>query len=362
MKTILLKVKSYFSLIGVLLMLSQTALAQEEFTREYTKKYACSKLTNFTLFNKYGDIEIRDWQKDEIDIAAKIVLRDISKEKADQALKLVNINFSQEGNLISVETDYSDAFFKLMDRNLGKENRFEVNYIISMPSYIKSELDNKYGNLFINKLISSSSIRVKYGNLKINQLEGAGKDQMVDIDLGYSDGTIENCQWLKIMCKYSKLYIQESKALIIMSKYSKLSIDKGSSIVSESKYDSYKVGTLSNFVNESEYSNFKFSEINNKIRLNTRYTDLRVDRVPAGFELIEIDNKYGSINIGIEEGVSYRLKGYAQYAKIYYPSDARINRNQENTELRVDGIVGEESSNMPIVTIQTRYGGVKLVK
>lgn len=362
MKTIFLTVSTKFLLFGALILVSQPILSQEEFSKDYAKKYSCSEKTYFKLHNKYGDIEIRDWQKNEIDIAAEVILRDISKQKADQIFELVDINFSQDGNTILVETDYSDSFFKMINRNHGNNNRFEVNYIISMPSYIKSEIENKYGSLFISKLTSASTIKVKYGNLKINQLEGTDKDQMVNLELGYSDGTIENCQWIKIMCKYSKLNIQDSKALIILSKYSKLSVDRGTSIVSESKYDGYRIGTLANFVTESEYSNFKFEEIAKKISINTKYTDFRVQKVPEGFELIEIENKYGSINIGIDEGVSYRLKGYAQYAKIHYPSTSRINRHQENTELRVNGVVGEDSSNLPEVSIQTKYGGVRLIR
>lgn len=362
MKTILFKVTLCLTLIGIMVLISQPVLSQEEFKKEYNKKYTCSKQTLFKLYNKYGDIEIKDWQKDEINIAAEIVLRDVSENKANQIFELIDINFSQEGNVITVETDYSDAFFKMINKPFGGDNRFEVNYAISMPAYIKSEIENKYGNLFISKLASASSIKVKYGNLKINQLEGTGKDQMVHVELGYSDGTIENCKWLKIMIKYSKLYIQESKALIILSKYSKLTIDKGSSIVSESKYDEYRIGNLANFVAESEYSNFKFSQITNKIRLDTKYTDFKVERVPAGFESIEIENKYGSINIGIDNNASYRLKGYAQYAKMHYPSNSRVSRYQENTELRVEGVIGEEGPDLPKVSIQTRYGGVTLTR
>ena len=361
MKTIFNKVSLHFSILGALLLLSHTVIAQNEFKREYHKKYDCSKQTNFKLYNKYGDIEIRDWQKNEIEISAEIVLRDMSEQKAEQVFDLIDINFSHEGNSILVETDYSEAFFKMVNRPFGGDSRFEVNYIVSMPAYVISEIENKYGDLFISKLISASTIRVKYGNLKINQFEGLDKEQMANIELGYSDGSIEDCEWLKINCKYSKMNIQNSKALIILSKYSKLNIEQGSSIVSESKYDGYYIGNLANFVTEAEYSNFKFREITNKIRLNTKYTDFKVERVPASFELIKIDNKYGSIKIGIEKNASYQLKGYAQYAKIHYPDDARISRYQENNELRVEGIVGEKSSDLSEVTIQTKYGGVTLV-
>ncbi len=361
MKTKTSKITRYVYLLGVVLLLFQTAYSQEEFKREYSKNYSCSNQTIFNLSNKYGNIEIKDWEKNEIDITAKIVVRDISKQKADQAFELVNIKFSQQGNEIEVITDYDDAFFRIVKKNLGNENRFEVNYIISMPSYVLSHIKNKYGSVFISKLVSASSIDVQYGSLKVNQLDGSGKDQMVKIDLGYSTGSIESCKWLKINCKYSKLNIDDSKALIILSKYSKLHIEKGSSIVSESKYDEFTIGYLANFVTEAEYSNFKIMEITKKIQFDNNYTDFKVEKVPAGFELIEINNKYGSVKIGIDSGVSYKLMGYARYAKINYPSNSRINRLQENTKLQVNGIVGEESENLPEVSIQTSYGGVSLV-
>lgn len=34
---------------------------------------------------------------------------------------------------------------------------------------------------------------------------------------------------------------------------------------------------------------------------------------------------------------------------------------QENTELRVDGVVGEDGPDLPKVSIETKYGGVKLI-
>jgi hypothetical protein len=362
MKTKISKITAYLSMIGIGLMISQAVWSQEEFKKEFDKNYSCSKQTNFSISNKYGDIEIRDWEKNEIDIQAEIILRNVSKQKADQIFELVDINFSQSGNDILVETDYDEGFFKLVNQNMGKDKRFEVNYIVNMPSYIKSEIDNKYGSVFISKLTSASAVRVKYGNLKINRFEGQDKNQMADVELGYSTGTIETCQWLRISIKYSKINIINSKALILLSKYSKLNIEKGTSIVSESKYDSYEIGSLANMVTEAQYSNFKCDEISNKLKLNTKYTDVKVNYIPAGFESIEIDNSYGSINLRIDNGASYKLDGYAKYAKINYPSEGRVNRFQESSELRVEGIVGTESNNLPDVKINTNYGGINLVQ
>jgi hypothetical protein len=231
-----------------------------------------------------------------------------------------------------------------------------------MPSSTKLSLENKYGSVFINKLESKSSITIKYGNLQANQLLSSGKEEMTEINLGYSNGTIETCKWLKLNIKYSKINIQESKALILMSKYSKVNIEKNSSIVCESKYDTYRIGTLSNFVTEAQYSNFKIDALKNKLKINTKYTDTKIEYVPVSFESIEIENSYGSINIGIDPNATYKIKGYAKYAKIHYPSFARVNKFQENTEMSVEGIVGKENEANSYVRINTKYGSIKLVK
>ena len=103
-------------------------------------------------------------------------------------------------------------------------------------------------------------------------------------------------------------------------------------------------------------------EVSRKISLNTRYTDVRVDKVPAQFESVDIDNSYGSIRIGIDNDASYYLKGHAKYAKIHFPDNQRVNYFQENTELNVEGNIGDKRNNLPKVTIETKYGGVNLTQ
>ena len=229
-----------------------------------------------------------------------------------------------------------------------------------LPDYVKVDVTNKYGDLFVSKLSSPSSIEVKYGTLKINQIIAENKDNMALVELAYSKGTIENCEWLKVFTKYSQLSIQKSKALIIISKYSKLNIEQGSTLICESKYDDYHAGTFANFVAEAQYSNFKFDKISKKIDLETKYTDVKVYAVPAGFESIDIENSYGSIKIAIDPSASYELKGYAKYTKINYPDNSRVNRFQESNELTVEGTVGNQKGKIGTVTIETKYGGVNL--
>lgn len=362
-KSIIMKnMKYYFAAILILAVLP-VALSQDDYTKNLEKSYTASSINLLTVDNKYGDIDVRDWNKDEINIKVNIILHDISKQKADQVFKQVDINFNENSGQLTVETDYSDDFFKMMGRNYHTEDKkFEVNYVINMPASQKVDINNKYGDVFVSRINSASYIGVKYGNLQANQLIADGKDKMATIDIAYAKANIETCQWLKIDCKYSKVNIQTSKALIVLSKYSKLEINDGSSIVCESKYDTYNVGNLANFVTEAEYSNFRMDEVSRKISLETRYTDVRVTKVPEQFESIDIDNSYGSIRIGIDKDASYYLKGHARYAKITFPDNQHVNYFQENTEMNVNGNIGEKKNNVPEVNVETKYGGVNLTQ
>lgn len=349
--------------IGLVLLIafSVSGVAQEDQVRKFSENYTSNASTLLEVESKYGDIEINNWDKNEVDIYAEITLKNVSEQKAEQIFQYIDIEISKSGNTIHVETDFEDNFFKMVNRlNGNNDGNFNIKYQIKIPASLKVDIYNKYGDLFINELASASNIAVKYGNLKINQLSGSGKENMVTVDLGYSKATVEECAWLKLVSKYSKINIEESKALIVVSKYSELFVEEASSIVAESKYDTYNVGEISNFVAEAQYSKYKFQELRRKLILETKYTDVSVEEIPAGFEAIEIENSYGSMKFGISDQASYFIKGEARYAKISYPENGRVSRFQENTEMRVEGLVGTDSENAGKVRIETSYGGIKL--
>jgi hypothetical protein len=163
-----------------------------------------------------------------------------------------------------------------------------------------------------------------------------------------------------VISKYSKITVQESKALIILSKYSKLDIEEGSTLISESKYDQFYIGTIDNFVASAGYSDYDIDKVSNKVNLETKYTDVKVGSIPAGFEFIDIQNKYGSIKLGIASGASYSIDGFAKYTKIHIPESGDVSKVEKNNEMSVKGIVGDSQGTKAKVLIETSYGSVRL--
>jgi hypothetical protein len=230
-----------------------------------------------------------------------------------------------------------------------------------MPKNIEINLYNKYGNIFISEITGKANIGLKYGKLKANRIYRGDVKPLTEIELGYSDASIEESNWLKVNMKYSKLNLTKSTAVILLSKYSKFYVDECSSVVIEGKYDTYEIGSLSNLVANTSYSGFKVGEVKEKLNCESSYTDCEVKYVPATFNSIDINTRYGGYKIGIDNNASYDLDGFAEYAKIHYNDVGKVSRIIENTSTKVFGTVGNNPDPHAKVKVVSKYGNIRLM-
>jgi hypothetical protein len=350
--------KSLFICLALLTIPVWSSQAQNEGnTKKYHQTYTTNSNSHLFIDNKYGSIDINDWDKKQVDIDVRVLVDGVSDETAEKILSYIDVAFSQDGDDIKATTNFDDRFGKISDGN----HKLEINYTVNLPKDIKLSLDNKYGGIFITELTGETYIDIKYGNLKANKLLRGNEKPLSELDLSYSEASIEEIGWMKMDLKYSNLTIEKAQAIVMYSKYSpKISINDISSLVCESKYDHFDMGRLSNFVIEAGYSDIKIKEIDKKLSSNTNYSDCTVDKIPAGFESIAVDTRYGNYRLGIDKAASYQLDGYAGYAKISYPETGNVSRISENTSLKLSGTVGTDSNTASTVKVNTKYGGVRL--
>ena len=360
-----MKATLYISKITLILgfiALSLGTRAQNEFTKEIKKEFPVNSATNLEVYNKYGNVDVvnHDLSSILINVVVKVHARD--KEKADDLLNMIEINISQDGNTVKAITDINENVSRYFHGIRGDNGGFQINYTITMPRTVPVYLSNKYGNVFIDEIVSTSTIDVKYGKLTANKILHDSKQPLTKVFLSYSNGSIQETKWIEADIKYSKLNITDSKALAIISKYSKLYVTNGSSIVSESKYDTYEVDKLSNFVTNAAYGHFKINSLSGKLQVDTKYSDVIVDHIPSGFEAIKVTNSYGSYKLGIDPSASYKINGYSKYCNIVYPeNNARVNRINENNEMKINGVVGNSEAAKAEVSVSSHYGNIRLV-
>lgn len=347
-----MKALSYRLVTVVLVLLSTFAFAQEPYNKKFHEEYEVGKSTLFEISNKFGNIKIENTTENKITIDAEIIVNTNSQEKADKIMNKIKVTISKTGDVVSAKTELDDI-------NSGNAN-FEINYRVLMPSYLNINLENKYGGVTIDELTGKSNLAVKYGSLNVKKILDGNDKPLSTIDLGYCDHSqIDEMNWGKLIIKYSELKINSGKALVLASKYSKLSLGKFSSIVGETGYDEVEIGDASNIVFIAKYTDIEVENLSGKLKLDNKYGDVEVKRVPAGFENIEIVSKYANIRIGLAAEADYQLEVKTSYADIQY-GELKINqRIKDDFSMEIFGQTSEKAGTAK-VKIESEYGDVDI--
>ena len=341
------------------LFLISSTIYSQEITKEFHKEYTAGTKT-LDISNKYGDVVIQSWNKNQIVIDVKVTVDMPNKERAQRLLELIDVQFSEGADLISAKTVIDDKF---NFTGWGDSRKFSIDYKIKMPVGTDLTLVNKYGNTDIDELHGLMDLDIKYGNLTAGKLTRGNIKPLSNLNLAYGKGTIDETGWLDLTERYvGSMEIEKSQAILLDSKYSKISLGETSSVVGESKYDNIKIENIKNLVLENGYTEVNIGQLTKKLTYSGSYGSFSIDRIPSGFESLDVETHYMGVRLGIEESASYKLDAKVTYGGLKYNENKFKNQKRiiENNSHEVSGIVGNEENPSSKVTVHTSYGTVKL--
>jgi hypothetical protein len=341
------------------LFLISSTLSAQETTKEFHKEYTAGTKT-LEISNRYGDVVIQSWDKDQIIIDVKVTVDMSNRERAQKFLDYIDVQFSESDNLISAKTIIDDKF---NFTGWGDSRKFSIDYNIKMPVGTDLTLVNKYGNTDIDELHGLMSIDIRYGNITAGKLTRENIKPWNKLSLSYGKGTIDETGWLDLTERYvGSLEITKSQAILLDSKYSRLSLGETSSMVGESKYDNIKIDNIKNLVLENGYTEVNIGELTKKLNYNGSYGSFSIDRIPNGFESIDVETRYMGVRLGIEESANYKLDAKVTYGGLRYNEDNFKNQRRiiENNSNEVSGTIGKEENPSSRVNVLASYGTVRL--
>jgi len=352
--------KSGALLIASLFLVTCTLSAQE-LTKDFHKEYKAKQGSRLELDNRYGDIVVVSSESDQVVIDVKVTVKYPNQERAEKLLGYITVEFDEGDDYLSAKTEIDDKFHFT---GWGSESRkFSIDYHVNMPVWMNLTLENRYGNTDLDDLSGLVDLDIKYGNLKASKLSRGDEKPMNVINLAYGHGTIDEAGWLDAEIQYSGNFtVTKCQALSLDSKYSTLNLGTISSVAGETRYDKLKIENINNLVLDEGYATINVGTLNNKLVLDAGYGSFIADRVPAGFESIEIDSHYAGVRLGIDESASYNLDVRLSYGSLKFNEENYQNKKRivGNTSSEVSGIVGKEESPKATVKVTASYAGIKL--
>ncbi len=374
----MMKLVYKLSLVLLLLVqISTVARAEDgerrEFTKVIKKEFDINKNGTTALYNKYGKVEVKTWDKNRVKVDVTIVVNASSEATAQKVFDRIDIKFFNNEGYVKAETYIEPQKNDWWDWGGSNRSDYSINYEVYMPPTNNLELTNKYGDSYVAPIEGVAKVDIKYGNIKMQ-----GVKNNANITLGYGNGSIVNAYNVTADISYSNnMSFGDVRDVEVTSKYSKLKFEKVTNIRSNTKYDSYDITAVQELRNDGKYDNFrigsadnvvvisKYTQVNidklkNLLDLNMEYGGSSVGMVSKDFTNINLIGKYTDFKIALESGTNFKLDASANYAGIAYPSDLNVSYEKEKgTSHEVKGYIGKQDASGTIMA-RVNYGGLKV--
>ncbi|MFN2336715.1 MAG: hypothetical protein ABR560_07070 [Bacteroidales bacterium] len=349
------------ALFAALLCAVTLTASAEEVKKEYQREMVPTDNTTLKVINKFGAVVTETWDQNKIVVSVTVRVEHPSADRARKLLDMITVEFTEEGGNLTAETVFSSDFSSTSWK--GTNNNFSINYNIKMPASINLDIVNKYGNTVVDKVSGLTRLNVKYGDLTVNKLSRGNVKPLNSLVIAYGKATVEELGWAEINARYCGMFrVQRATALLVDSRYSKISVEEVSSLVADSKYDGYTIGNATNIVLNGGYTDLNFKRVNKKLEAETKYGNLAVERIPAGFEMITVKAGYCAVRLGIDPAACYMLDASTSYGSLKI-DDAEFSPDRRiigNTSSEMAGKVGKCSNPTSTVKVNTSYGSVRL--
>jgi hypothetical protein len=347
---------NYSHLILLFLFLPLSIFGAKDYEKRIEKQYDIAATGSTVINNRYGKVEVKNWEEDKVKIIVTIKVNATNKEEAERVFDRIHIHFTNSPMKVSAVTEIeAPSRTSWWSFYIVSKQNYSINYTVYMPEKNNLNLTNKYGNIYVEKVLGESTIELGYGSGKIQAL--GGKSNIV---LAYGGLDIHTASIANLDIKYSNLSIGQIETLNLESKYSNISIDKIDRMLSNSKYDSFKIQSSQTFQLFSQYSNLKVDDLTKEIKLDLKYGSARIQLAPS-FERVQIIGSYADFAVKASKEIPFNLELESKYASIRYPNAFQTQTLiEKDRQKSIKGHYGSKESS--VIKVQLNYGGFTILE
>jgi hypothetical protein len=306
-------VKQHLRLL-ILLMLAGSSLSGRAEDLDSSKKKEINQSFNasagdqLNIENRYGNITVTHWEKNEVAIRVVIESKATNDSRAQEGLDRVQVELKKSGNTVFGITS--------MKNQTGWNNntKLTVDYYISMPAKLSATLSQKYGNINLPERNEGRYVlEVKYGNIKAGNFTGS-----LVIDAAYSNIDINDVQDAVLDLAYSgSANFGNANTIRVDSKYSNMKFLNIGKVDIDDKYGKIKIKNVDNLSLEIKYGEVSIERVKEAISSSLDYSTLIVKELDAGFEKVNVEAHYGTFNLSVPSQAAFRLTAESmKYGKV----------------------------------------------
>ncbi len=157
--------------------------AKEKYEEKFEKTVGLARTGRVILRNIAGDIEVKVWDKSEVQIRAIKTSNTDSEEQAKKNFEKVTIEISEEGKTLRIETKRDREYFR---KSSNKKN-VSVNFWILIPDRAEADMKSVSGDIVMEDIGADAKADTVSGDIVMLNTAGVLKAHAVSGDLTITD-------------------------------------------------------------------------------------------------------------------------------------------------------------------------------
>lgn len=326
-------------------------------TKTIKKEFTINENAEIYLNNKYGNIDIKTWDRNEVSIEIIITTNGNNESKVEERLENINVHFENSSQEVSAKTHFKKQNNSWNIFGRSSSVNMNVKYFVRMPISNNLTVNMDYGDVLLDELQGKAEIDCDYGKIYIGKLLNDNNS----INLDYSRGsTIDFIKNGKINIDYSTIDIEEAGNVDLNTDYSNTTFDKVNNLNFNSDYGSLIVNNANKIVGNSDYVNLKFGNIKSTLIIVADYGNIKVDKMGENFNEVDLNTEYTGVKIGIDNNSSFALISDSQYSGVSLPEGFNFTKQiEKNSKKYYEGTYNGSKGK---ITMKSQYGGIKIYK
>ncbi|CAM4416311.1 DUF4097 family beta strand repeat-containing protein [Zobellia nedashkovskayae] len=290
-------------LFVAVLVFGLPVMAQEKVSKKITKTYGFTNAGEIHLDNKYGNINIYGWTKNEVSITVNITVTHKKRDNAQELLERIRPIIRESDDFLSVGYEigennsgfFSNLFEKANPFDFDRSN-VQIDYKVYMPEKAEIEIINKFGDVFIEGWQGVLEADVQHGDMWIN--ENLNK---ADITLKYGKLRAKNINYGNLNLKNGRLDMDDSSTMRLNSNGSEIDIHVVGSLEFYSNKDEVDLEEVSTLYGVIKFSNIQLRRLAKDIDLILKVSDFTVDYIQTPRANITIEQESSEVSLNITD-------------------------------------------------------------
>jgi len=347
---------SFKTFLCILCLSDLTLNSGAQFTQKriFERTEPVNRETILEISNKYGNIEITEWNRDSVYIRAEIEANATNQSKTGKMIEGIEIEISASRFLVRAQTIFDQTLNMLLEDFKGMTNKIisydskvQINYFVKAPEYLSLRLENKYGDIFAENIKGNLNVSLSNGSFKAHSVA-----RMSDFRMSFCNAVINKAEDCNIDASFSEFIIDESENLRIKSISSRYDLKYVSTLNADSRRDKFYIGTIGSLSGNAYFTQFRIDKLLTETNINSKYGDITVESIDNSFKEINIIAGYNDIRLTFYPTASYNLNIRHVNSFVSLPSESPgIEKNAVNGERKeyiTSGTIGRNPGNRKV--------------